>query len=357
MSSERAAVMREESGRLVVRGNDAVVSVAHNPDTFSNNVSRHLHLPNGLDGLVHGIARRFLDPFFDPAEITGLEPVLRSIADDVVAGLARDGAVFDAVGELGARYAVRAQSAWLGWSARYEDALLAWVADSRDAVRAGDRDRITRSAVDFDAIIGALIAERRDRPSNDVTTRLMTTPTDEGETLTDPEIVSILRNWTGGDLSSLALCAGVIVHWLAAHPRHTPHLRAASDPDLDAAIDEILRADDPFVSNRRLVAEDAEIAGCPVTAGEVIVIDWREANRDPAVFADPDGFDPHGNAAANLVYGTGPHVCPGRGLATLELRTLVRALLARGEVVAAGEAEREEPPVAGYRSLPVRIVR
>lgn len=355
MSTEDAhSTTDDDLGRLVVRRHAAVVAVAEDPETFSNAVSQHLHVPNGLDGEAHAAARRLLDPFFEPVEIAAFEPEFRRLADALVADLA-DTAAFDAVADLGARFAVRAQSSWLGWRVDLEDALLAWVAENRAATRSRDTALIRRVAADFDAIIGSLIRERRERPTDDVTARLMTTPTEKGEPLSDAEVISVLRNWTGGDLSSLALCAGVVVQWLVAHPEHADHLAAASDADLDAALDEILRLDDPFVSNRRIATRDAVVDGCPVPAGGVLVIDWRAANRDPAAFADPGGFDPVGHAAANLVYGTGPHACPGRGLATLELRVLVRSLLAAGRVVAAGEPERELPPVAGYRTVPVRI--
>jgi len=356
MSTEDAhSTTDDDTGQLVVRRHAAVVAVAHDPDTFSNNVSRHLHLPNGLDGEGHAAARRFIDPFFEPDEIARLEPTFAAIAASLVGDLADGGAVFDAVADLGARFAVRAQSAWLGWRSDLEGDLLAWVAANRAATRSRDRALSRKVAADFDAIIGSLIAERQENPRDDVTMRLMTTPAEEGETLTDPEVVSILRNWTGGDLSSLALCAGVVVHWIATHPDHARHFVGASDADLDAAIDEILRADDPFVSNRRIATRDTTVDGCPVAAGDVIVIDWRAANRDPDVFGEPGAFDPEGNAESNVVYGTGVHVCPGRGLSTLELRVLVRALLAAGRVELAGPAEREEAPVAGFRTVPVRL--
>ena len=88
------------------------------------------------------------------------------------------------------------------------------------------------------------------------------------------------------------------------------------------------------------------------------MLDWREANRDPDAFDDPGAYDPEGHADRNLVYGTGPHVCPGRPLATLELRVLVRRLLRAGTVVHDGArpAERETAPVAGFRTVPVRVV-
>ena len=348
----------DELGRLVIRRHGTVVAIAHDPHTFSNAVSRHAHVPNGLDGEEHAAARRLLDPFLVSEAIDPLEPRFAQIARTLLTELVAAGGTFDAVHEVGARYAVRAQSAWLGWRADLEDTLLNWVAENRAASRSRDTERMRRVAEDFDAIVASLVAERRATPHDDVTARLMTVRAEDGGTLSDDELVSVLRNWTGGDLSSLALCAGIVLHWLAIHPRHAARLGAASDHALDAAIDEILRLDDPFVSNRRVATRDAVVEGCQVAAGDIVVLDWRAANRDPAAFADPDAFAPHAHASGNLVYGTGPHVCPGRGLSTLELRVLVREVLAVGslELDVRHPATREEAPVAGFRTVPVRLV-
>lgn len=349
---------RDHAGRLVVGRHATVVAAAHDPVTFSNAVSRHRQVPNGLDGAEHAGFRAVLDPFFEPDRMRALEPGLAELAGQVVAAVA-SGKSFDAVGELGSLYAVRAQSRWLGWRSDLEQDLLDWVADNRAATRAGDRDRILGVAARFDQIIRSLLDERR-RPGAppDLTTELMELHGPDGSPLSDEDLVSVLRNWTGGDLSSLALCAGVVVHWLATHRDAQPGLAAATDADLDAAIDEMLRLDDPFVANRRIATRDTEISGCPVAAGEHVLLDWREANLDPEAFDDPHAFDPHANAAANLVYGTGPHVCPGRPLATLELRVLTRALLGAGrvELDESQPAVREEAPVAGFRSVWVRLV-
>ncbi|MGH1564303.1 cytochrome P450 [Mumia sp. DW29H23] len=347
---------RDTAGRLVLRRHADVMEAAHDPAVFSNAVSRFLQVPNGLDGSEHAMFRRMLDPFFAPDRMAVLAADLAVVARGVVAELGAG--AFDAVEDLGARFAVRAQSAWLGWPAELEDVLLAWVADNRAASRSGDTARTSDVAARFDAIVRALLDARRTagEPA-DVTAELAGLRTEDGRTLTDDEIVSILRNWTGGDLSSLALCAGVVVHWLATHPEHQSVLAEADDPGLDAAIVEVLRLDDPFVSNRRVATVDTSAGGCPVSAGEQVVLDWRAANRDPEAMGDPDAFDPEGHAAANLVYGAGPHVCPGRPLATLELRLLVRALLAAGRVTldASRPPTREEPPVAGFRTVPVRV--
>lgn len=350
------------SGRVVVTAHEQVVEVAQNTEGFSNHVSRHLQIPNGLDGHAHAAARALLDPFLAKDRVDDLEPQLASIATELVAEYAEGGS-FDAVGELGARYAVRAGSAWLGWPAELEQTLLNWVETHRQAARESDAGAHAEVAERFDAIIKDLLAQRREHPHKDVTTELLELRDTDGRALGDEEIVSVLRNWTGGDLSSMALCVGVVVGWLATHPEHQATLSELAHSDssaaasgLDAALDEILRADDPFVSNRRRATRDGSVAGCPVHAGDVLVLDWREANRDPATFADPDDFEPRANAAANLVYGTGPHACPGRTLATRELRVLTSALLSAGRLVLEGpDAVRREHDPAIVRSVQVRF--
>ena len=115
----------------------------------------------------------------------------------------------------------------------------------------------------------------------------------------------------------------------------------------------------------RSVARSAQrVATCDVNVGEALVLEgervllhWRDANRDPERFGDPDAYAPEANAPHNLVYGIGPHVCPGRGLATLELRLLLQALLAETTWLDAGPAAvRHEPPQAGW-SLATLIAR
>lgn len=346
---------RDGNGRWVVVRHADAVAAATDPETFSSHVSRFLQVPNGLDGAAHREARELLDPFLAPGRLTGLEPKLERIADELAASVPAGGRL-DAVGELGSVYAVRAQSAWLGWPSEIEPELLAWMGDNHAATRSGELERTAAVAHRFDAIIHRLLSFRRIRkpgPPEDLTDELMRVKHHDGRPLGEDEIVSVLRNWTGGDLGSLALCTGVVLYWLATHPELQDELVDAADDVFDAALDEILRIDDPFVSNRRVATVDAVVNGQPVARGEQLVVNWTAANRDPAVFADPDGYAPEANASHNLVYGTGPHVCPGRALATLELRVLVRAMLRRHRIILDPEAvpEREQPPVGGFHRV------
>ncbi len=357
---ERCPVARDASGAWTLFRHADVVRAAMDPDTFSSQVSSHLNVPNGMDGEQHVRFRTLVDRHLSPDRIARFEPRFRQIASDLVRGLPR-GRTVEAGHELGARYAVRVQSAWLGWPAELEDALVGWIEDNREATRSKLLERTTAATERFDGMIGTLIENRRaaeDDAPDDVTTELMR-DTIDGRPLADREIVSILRNWTAGDLGSIAACLGVVVYYLATEVESQNHLRSVSDAsELDEAIDEILRIDDPFLSNRRVTTTDVEIGGRAIAKGQKIVLNWTAANRDPRVVDDPDAFRPEDNAAQNLVYGIGPHVCPGRGLATLELRVAVEELLAAGPGIALdpdSKPVREVAPVGGFRTVPILL--
>lgn len=351
--------VRHETGHLRVVGHAEVVAVVTDPETFSSGVSRFLQVPNGLDGQEHAAFRAVIERFFTAEALAELEPRLRDVARRLVAGLPR-GEVIDVVGGMGTRYAVQAMLAWLGWDPDLEEELVGWVADNAAATRSGEIERTRAVAEHFDAIIVRVLQprlERLDEPARDVTDQLLRQRV-QGRGLQHPELVSILRNWTGGDLGSLALCVGVIMHQLAASPGICKQVRdrLGDDEALDRAIDELLRIDDPFVSNRRVALHGARLAGKDIGAGQRIVVDWTRANRDPRVFMDPDAFNPEENAPNNLVYGRGPHVCPGRGLATLELRILLEELLpvfSSIELPVTPRGVRAEFPLGGWATCPV----
>ncbi len=339
-----------------------VVAAALDPETFSSGASRYLNVPNGMDGDEHTRYRAVVDRFLSPGRIEPLEPRFREIARRLAGSLPADRPV-DAVTGIGSRFAVRAQSAWLGWPPELESTLLAWMEDNREASRIRDRTRTAKVAERFDAIIRSLIETRRRAGSeapDDVTTELMNERLGESP-LTDPEIVSILRNWTAGDLGSIAACVGVIVHRLATHPELQDRWRH-SRPErvlLEMEIDEILRIDDPFTFNRRVATRDVEVGDELIRAGDQVRLNWTAANRDPEAMGDPDAFRPEENAPRNVVYGAGPHVCPGRGLATLELRTMIEELLdATDRIIPAPGTKpaRALPPYGGFRTVPVLVI-
>lgn len=349
-----------------------VVAAARDAQTFSSRTSRHLHVPNGMDGDEHRAYRAVVDEQMTPRIVAELEPVLEEVAREVVAQLPT-GEVVDAVADLGETFAVRAQCRWLGWPAELEHELREWMTRNYAAARHPDPALNAQIAADFDAIVGRQVAAHlRERESgapviDDATHRLLGERV-HGRPLTSDEIVSILRNWTAGDLGSLARCVGVVVHRLAEHPRWQQRLRmlasairdgegdaGAQRAEFDEIVGECLRIDDPFTANRR-------VATCPVTTpsgvriaeGATVLLDWSAANRDPEVFSDR--FDPETHAARSLVFGIGPHVCPGRDLSYAELRAVIGALLEASSLIEPAPDQhpvRHEPPLGGWASVPI----
>lgn len=352
-------IVRNTQGEWVLLRHALVVQAALDHERFSNAVSSHLQIPNGLDADEHTAYRAALDVFLDGEALAPFHERFRRVAAELLAALPR-GVAVDAVSQLGARYAVRAQSAWLSWPADLEERLVAWVAENHAATRSGERAWTQRVAQSFDDIIRGVLAHcratAREHDADNVTARLMRTEVN-GKPLGEAQIVSVLRNWTGGDLGSMALCVGVLVHCLATQPALQSRLRAGlPDAEFDAVIDEILRIDDPFVSNRRVTTCPVTIGGVALPEGARVKLNWTSANRDAAVFGDPDAMDAQRNAPHNLVYGIGKHVCPGRLLATLQMRILLRELLAATASItldAQQPAERAVSPVGGWAKLPV----
>lgn len=349
-------VIKNMLGEWVLLKHADVITAALDHERFSNRVSQHLHVPNGLDAKEHQDYRKIIDQYLTPEALTPFIPVFEKTATQLMKELPKNTAL-DAVKDIGAVFAVRAQCKWLGWPAELEPQLLAWMKKNHAATRSGDRSKMADVAKQFDDIIHSVIVPRRADDNNtfdDVTSRLCQ-DTIYGRLLTEEEITSILRNWTGGDLGSIALCVGVIVAYVAQNPDSLASLRTATPAEIDAFINEILRLDDPFVSNKRITTCPVKIGGQNIPEGALVKLNWTSANRDEAVF-DNTTFEPQKNADANLVYGIGKHVCPGRLLATWELRIALQALLASVNTIALAPnqpLEREVAPVGGYNKVPI----
>lgn len=352
----RAACPLAESPRGVTLFRHAdVISAATAPETFSSSVSAHRMVPNSLDPPEHTAFRAAIEPFFTSAQISALEPRVRHIVQEILSALPR-GASVDAVREIGYPLAVRAQAAWLGWHG-IEDELLAWMAENHAATRSADRSRTATVAAAFDELVLFQVRRRRqlaDAAPTDPTTALLSV-TVNGNLLSDADIVSILRNWTAGDLASMAAAVGVVVYFLAMQPALQQSLRTNA-AHLPAAIDEILRIDDPFLVSRRITTAPVPVGECVIGPGTRVYLNWTSANRDETVFGIPDEFRPEKNAPHNLVYGTGIHVCPGRPLASMELTVMVQLLLEMTSAIEPApdvQPIRETYPLGGWRLAPV----
>ncbi|HTO09300.1 MAG TPA: cytochrome P450, partial [Myxococcota bacterium] len=124
---------------------------------------------------------------------------------------------------------------------------------------------------------------------------------------------------------------------------------------LPSAVEEALRFDPPTQRSQRFASESLELGGRVIPRGALIVPVLGSANRDPAVFAQPDRFDPARDSRAALTFGGGIHACLGAWLARLELRVAFAALGARySQLALTGEPlEWRETAARGLRRLRV----
>lgn len=335
-----------------------VLRALHDPETFSSVVSTHPAVPNGMDPPEHTHYRRIIDAYFQPDRLATFDPRCRQIAADLVGSVLEGGEV-EFIEAFAHRYAVRVQCAFLGWPDELHEPMLHWTHKNDRARFAQDRTVTAKVAREFEGHVVDLLHARRAagaQASDDVTSRLMHERIRD-RPLRDDEIVSILRNWTVGEIGTISAAVGILVEYIAQHDELQLQLRARPSllPD---AIDEILRIHAPLAANRRVTTRAVEIGGRQIGAGERISLNWVGANLDSRVFEDPQAFRLDRDPTANLLYGAGIHVCPGAPLARLELQVAMQELLARSmqiELIAQRPPTRALYPAIGLATLALRI--
>lgn len=356
---ERCPVAHSEFlGWSVFRHAD-VLRALHDPATFSSVVSRHLSVPNGMDPPEHTAYRRLIEPYFEPERMAAFAPACRQIAAAQVASLLGQGEV-ELMDALAHPFAVRVQCEFLGWPAPMHEALRLWTRKNHQATLAGDRAAMASIAREFEGYVDDLLRSRHtpgEHPEHDIAASLLVQQVN-GRPLRDDEIASILRNWTVGEVGTIAAAIGILAHYLAEHGALQQRLRA-QPALLPAAIEEILRMHGPLVANRRVATGAVELGGRQIGAGERISLNWIAANRDPAVFSEPDEFRLDRDPAANLLYGAGIHVCPGAPLARMELILVMEELLGQTRLISL-PADKSPTlavyPASGFDRLPLQLL-
>lgn len=198
-------------------------------------------------------------------------------------------------------------------------------------------------------------AEIRRAPRDDFLSALVTAH-DQGDQLTLDELSSIAMLLLAAGFETTVNLLGNGAVLLLRHPDQLDVLRA--QPQRWAgAVEEILRYESPVQRTGRIALRDTEVAGRRVRAGSLIILLLGGANRDPAVFTDPNRFDvQRPEAAENLAFSSGIHYCIGAALARLEGEVGLQALFRRfPDLVLAGPPHRRPTRVLrGYDTIPVR---
>ncbi|HWH45053.1 MAG TPA: cytochrome P450 [Thermoleophilaceae bacterium] len=200
-----------------------------------------------------------------------------------------------------------------------------------------------------------LIAERRERPTDDLTSVLVHAEVD-GETLEEHEIVMgfFLLVAAGNDSTKATYCSAMRA--LMGNPGERQKL--IEDPSLvSSAVEEALRMFPAFAHFRRTATCDVELNGQQIREGDKVVMWYVSSNRDETRYEDPDRFDAERNPDHQAFGAGGRHFCLGAALARLELNVLLEETLARYPAMEpAGEpAYVESPFINQLKTLPVRL--
>jgi cytochrome P450 len=252
----------------------------------------------------------------------------------------------------------------LGWPPEDRDLLRPWshaIVAMYEVDRTAEQEARARLAcTEFAAYVGELADRRRRRPADDLVTHLVQAR-DGGDRLDDHELVAtVVLLLNAGHEASVNGFGNGLVQLLRA-PDQLALLRRHLDDDALVALaaEELLRHDSPLQLFERTATQDVEIdlPGQPLrlARGQKVAALLGAANRDPAVFAEPDRFVVDRSPNPHLAFGAGIHFCLGAPLARLELQTALRALLRRfPELAQSGEPERRPSFVLrGYRTVPV----
>ncbi|MFI5551763.1 cytochrome P450 [Streptomyces sp. NPDC051738] len=316
----------------------------------------------------HGRLRRLVSRAFTPGRIDRFAKVAQDRARTLLAhaldeARASDGTV-DLVSTVTDDYALLNLADLLGVPEADRRLLLHWtqrVIGYQDPDEAGPQvldpagkpvnPRSPAMLRDMFGYAQQLAAHKRRYPDDDV----MTTLAHDAELFrAELEMFFFLLTVAGNDTVRSAAPGGLLT--LAEHPEAYDRLRIGS-VELTSAVDELLRWHPPVLTFRRTAAQDTELAGRRIRAGDKVVVFHASANRDERVFADPDRLDLSRTPNPHVSFGDGPHVCMGAHFARLQLRVLYReALRVLPELRTAGAPRRLVSNfINGLKSLPIHI--
>lgn len=255
-----------------------------------------------------------------------LEPVIEPVINELVDQFAARGSA-DLVAEFTHRYSLLIISRLLGIPVddesnihRWAQAMIQYPFDPSAAVTC---------AAEFTAYVAPLVDARRREPGDDMISMLVTETTEDGENLSDEEILTFLRMLfpLGADTTTLAL--GNILSALLNHPNQLGLLRSDPDRYVQAAVWEGLRWEPAVGMLPRACPEATIWHGIEIPALTPMIFAINAANRDPAVYPRPDDFDITRNVMPTVSFGQGRHSCIGNWLANTELVAALRALIDR----------------------------
>ncbi len=283
------------------------------------------------EGDEHTRLRRLVAPAFTPRAADRLRPFMREVVNGLVDAVAGTGRA-DIVADICEPYPIPIICELLGAPKEDWQLFSRWATDVLrifNATLADELPIVMRAQDELDEYTRGLIAERRQRPADDLITALIAAE-EEGDRLSTEELVMMVEAVIVAGTDTTRNQLGCAVALFAEHPEQWRLL--AERPELaPRAVEEAMRYFGAVRGTGRFASEDIEYRGLLFPAGTLVMPALAIANRDPDVFADPNTFDitrePSGQP--QLTFGSGIHYCLGAALARAELQEALPILARR----------------------------
>jgi cytochrome P450 len=341
---------------------EAVREIANDTEHFSSRrvivrderpeVQRNAAPPITSDPPEHKPAKQLLLPPFTPDAMKKLEPRVRAICNELIDEFIAEGKC-DAALRYAKYIPVRAIAHMLGIPESDSDLFIRWIHQILE-LSIKDEEQLKQAVQEMSTYFAEHIEYRKTRPTDDLISTLMKAKDKSGQPLEDSHVMGSLR---------LLLIAGIDTTWSAIgaslwHLAKTPadRERLKQEPALmPTAVEELLRAYSPVTMAREVIKETT-ISGCPVKPGNMVLLSFPAANRDPAMFPDADKVVLDRKENRHAAFGLGIHRCVGSNLARMEMTVAIEEWLKRipdFRLDPAGKVTWSEGTVRGPRRLPV----
>ncbi|CAM3874471.1 cytochrome P450 [Kibdelosporangium persicum] len=277
------------------------------------------------DGEHHARLRRVISRGFSPRTLGDLRPVVDRMASDFVTDMRAAGSPADLVAKLSRPLTLAVITEMLGVPVDDRERFYKW-AETVSAVIADDMQGWAGAWGELVEFLGTLIEAKRATPGPDLLSAMIAVRDSDDGRLNDRELMLAAASLlSGGQLTTVnSLTIGVIKMLEFGGGLGVLH----DDRSIEIAVEEMLRHQAGISGEAfpRWAREDVELGGHAIAAGDMVIVRLEAANRDPAVFTDPDRFDPRRTPNQHVKFGYGPHRCIGAAVARMELVAAVRAL-------------------------------
>jgi len=280
------------------------------------------------DAATHARLRGVVAAAFTPRYVEGMRALVSAEVQVLLDGALRADLPFDALNDFGALLPRSVIGMLLGAPEEDRDQVLAW---AMALMQTGELDlapeRQAKAEEARDGLLGYLNRLARGEAGDPGSLIAAVARAGEAHGLTKGERLALTIDvaLAGNDTTANLIGNGVLA--LARHPDEESRLRAS--PDWPSAIDEMLRFDPPQQAIARFTTRATTLRGRRIPGGATVLAHAGAANRDPAVFPEPDRFDVARRGERHLSLGMGPHYCIGSPLAKVEAEAAFRGLFGR----------------------------